>query len=55
MQKAVAFNIDVDYGHILYSLEKLHQSAVPSDEKRFEKVLRLWVSVYKNSNELEIK
>lgn len=46
MEKAVAFDIQIDYGHILFSLEKLRQSALPSDEKRFEKVLRLWVSVY---------
>ncbi|XP_037035796.1 midasin isoform X2 [Bradysia coprophila] len=42
MEKAVAFNIENDYGQILYSLEKLHQSAAPSETKRFEKVLRLW-------------
>lgn len=44
MEKALAFNIENDHGQILYSLEKLHKSAVPSDTKRFEKVLRLWVS-----------
>lgn len=53
MKKAVAFNIEIDYGQILYSLEKLHQSAVPSDDKHFEKVLRLWVSVYNSDNNLE--
>lgn len=50
MKKAVAFNVEIDHGQILHSLEKLQQSTVSSDEKRFEKVLRLWVSVYNDSS-----
>ncbi len=46
MKKAVAFNIEIDHGQILCSLEKLHRLTVPSNDRRFEEVLRLWVSVY---------
>lgn len=46
MKKAMAFVIEVDHGHILSSLRKLHEISLRSDEKRFAKVLRLWVSAY---------
>lgn len=46
MKKAMAFIIEVDHGHLLYSLGKLHQISLPSDKERFAEVVRLWVSVY---------